>query len=117
MEFLTANLTETGLMLAGFVLHVVGKAREIDRSTPEREPFLSIIANTLWGDDSRWGTLFVVGVICLVGLTGSATQVLTSQGVTVAETGGKVMVFGGAGYAMESMAPKLLALVSKKVAE
>lgn len=115
MENYLANLTEFGLMLAGFLMHVVLKAREIDQATPEREPFWGIVSASLWGADSRWGTLLVVSVIALLGLTGSATTALATLGVSVTETGGRVLVFCGAGYGMESIAPKLFALVSKKV--
>ena len=114
MENYVSNLTEFALMLAGFLAHVVLKAREIDRATPEREPFLGIVSASLWGDDSRWGTIIVVGTIALLGLTGSATTALATLGVSVTETGGKVLVFCGLGYGMESIAPKLFALVQKK---
>ena len=115
MDTFAAHLIEFALMLAGFLLHVVLKAREIDRATPAREPFLGLVTASLWGDDSRWGTLTVVGMIALLGLTGTATTALATLGVSVTETGGRVLVFVGTGYGMESIAPKLLALVSKKV--
>ena len=108
------NLIETGLMLAGFLMHVVLKARELDRATLEREPFFGIIAASLWGPDSRWSTLTVVGMIVLLGLTGTASAALATVGVTITEDGGRVLVFCSAGYGMESIAPKLLAVVSKK---
>ena len=114
MDTLLANLTETGLMLVGFALHAVLSAREIDRTTPEREPFAGILAASLWGADSRWGTITVVVMIGLLGLTGTATTALATLGISVAETGGKVLLFAGAGYAMESLAPKLLASVGRK---
>ena len=111
---MTSNLIETGLMLAGFILHAVLSAREIDRATPEREPFAGILAASLWGDDSRWGTLTVLAMIGLLGLTGTATTALATLGISVSETGGQVLLFAGAGYAMDSLAPKLLNAVGRK---
>ncbi|MCR4338527.1 MAG: hypothetical protein NUW01_01430 [Gemmatimonadaceae bacterium] len=115
METMYDNLFVTALLLGGMLVHDLGKAREIDRATPEREPLAAVLAEVMWGDDARWRTIVTVVAILAVGLSGSADSALAMAGVQIGETSGKVLIYGGAGYSIDSIGKKLQAVMAPKV--
>lgn len=85
--------------LVGQIMHVVKKRTE---GKEESESEWDVLRKWIFARPVNTLSATVVGWSVTMGM------------VSVTEAGGKVLVFCGAGYGMESMAPKLLALVSKK---
>lgn len=107
----SAALMQFGLLVAGFVVHGLMKAYEMDKKTPESEGFVQMLSAVFWtGDGERWRTLSCLILMALIAFGGAADVTLAGLGVTITETGGMLLVFIGAGYNIDSLMNKVFAI-------
>jgi len=109
---MTNLLIQTGLLIAGFLLHALWKAWELDKATPDREiAFYEVV----WKGPERWRTMLMVSLIMLLGLTGSVMDALAAVGISVVDISGLSIILITAGYNIDSISAKIFALGKTKI--
>jgi hypothetical protein len=102
---------QTLLLLAGQVLHILGRTYEQDKAVPDRAVTPLDVA---WRGPEKWRTLLRAGAIALLGLTGMTSNALAAGGIVFTQAGGLALVLIGAGYNFDSILKKLFALGQPK---
>ena len=97
-----------GLLLGGYIIHVLLETAERDKATSDRLTPLDVI----WSDDSRWYTLATVLFLAVAAFGGLAESLLAMCDITVEATSGKALIYMSAGWNVDSLIAKL-ASVSK----
>ena len=105
-----ALLTQFGLLLGGWVLHVLMKLYELDKATPGPVKVSSVI----WEDAEKWRTIMLVIFIGVVSFGGMVDNMLAAVGISVEGVGGLSILLISAGYNIDSISAKVFSLAKSK---
>lgn len=98
------------LLLAGWGLHTLSKLHELDKETAGSVRITAVI----WDDAARWRTITLLGFMLIVAFTGQVDALFAAAGITVEGTAGMALLLVSAGYNIDSLSNKVLALAKPK---